>query len=105
MKLLFILLVYLISLVTYAQVDTVSNSNNNTASPLTFSSYLEAYYAYDFNKPQNHQRPGFLYNFNRHNEFTINLAFLKAAYNSGKIRGNLALMAGTYAQYNLAAEP
>jgi len=72
---------------------------------LVLSGYLEAYYSYDFNRPQNNLRPGFLFNFNRHNEFSINLAVLKAAYQRDRIRGNLALMAGTYAEYNLAREP
>lgn len=72
---------------------------------LQWSAYAEAYYAYDFNQPDNHNRPGFLYNHNRHNEFNINLAFVKAAYNAKNVRANLSLMAGTYANANLAAEP
>ncbi|MGN6509804.1 MAG: porin [Chitinophaga sp.] len=71
---------------------------------LTISGYAEAYYSYDFNQPENHTRPGFLYNHTRHNELNINLAFLKANYSSGRVRANVAVMAGTYAQYNLAAE-
>lgn len=72
---------------------------------LTFSCYLETYYAYDFAQPDQHDRPGFLYSFNRHNEVNLNLGFLKAAYSTSKVRGNLALMSGTYAKANLAAEP
>ncbi len=72
---------------------------------LTFSGYIEAYYSYDFSEPANGDRPATFYNFNRHNEFNLNLGYLKAAYASSKVRGNLALMTGTYAQYNLAAEP
>lgn len=71
---------------------------------IAFTGFADIYYAYDFNKPRHHERPGFLYNHKRHDEFNVNLAFLKAAYLSGGVRGNLALMAGTYAQYNLAAE-
>lgn len=69
------------------------------------SGYIETYYTYDLNQPENHLRPDFLFNFNRHNEFSINLAFIRAAYTDEKVRGNLALMTGTYAQYNLASEP
>ena len=72
---------------------------------LILSGYIEAYYSYDFNQPQNNLRPDFLYNFNRHNEFSINLALLKASFQNDRIRASLALMAGTYAQYNLADEP
>jgi hypothetical protein len=70
-----------------------------------WSGYMEAYYAYDFNTPESGNRPPFTYSFNRHNEFNVNLGFLKAAYSSEKIRGNMAIMTGTYANANLAAEP
>ncbi|MCW3462567.1 porin [Chitinophaga nivalis] len=72
---------------------------------LTVSGYAEAYYSYDLNKPENHLKPGFLYNFNRHNELNLNLGLVKAAYTSDRVRANVGLMAGTYAQYNMAAEP
>lgn len=75
-----------------------------TESNLTFSGYVEAYYSYDAGNPAGHERPGFFYSHNRHNEFNINLAYLKGAYSGNRVRANMALMAGTYAQYNLAAE-
>lgn len=73
-------------------------------SPLTFSGYLETYYSYDFGNPDNHLRPGFVYSHNKHNELNLNLGFAKVNYAKDNVRGNLALMAGTYAEYNLAAE-
>ena len=73
-------------------------------SPLTFSGYIETYSSYDFNEPNNHVRPGFFYSHNKHNELNLNLGFVKANYAKDNIRGNFALMAGTYAEYNLAAE-
>ena len=73
-------------------------------SPLTLSAYLETYYSYDFGNPSGHERPGFFYSYNRHNEVNLNIGFVKANYNTDKVRGNLALMTGTYAQYNLAGE-
>lgn len=69
-----------------------------------FSGYLETYYGYDFNKPSDHNRPGFVYSHNRTNEINLNLGFIKAAYDSGSIRANLALMAGTYSNANLSVE-
>lgn len=74
-------------------------------SPVTISGYVEAYYVYDFNQPVNNTRPGFIYSYNRHNEVNLNLGFVKAAYATDQVRANLALMAGTYANANLAAEP
>ncbi len=69
------------------------------------SGYLETYYGYDYNKPSDNNRPGFVYSHNRHNEVNLNLGFLKGAYDDGNVRANLALMAGTYSNANLAAEP
>ncbi|RYD75545.1 MAG: porin [Sphingobacteriales bacterium] len=74
-------------------------------SKIKVSGYLETYYVYDFNKPADHDRPGFIYSHNRANEVNLNLGFIKAAYDSGTIRANLAVMTGTYANANLAAEP
>lgn len=83
---------------SFAQTDGVKN-------PLKISGYLETYYAYDFGNPLDHNRPGFVYAFNRHNEVNLNLGFMKAAYETDNVRGNLALMTGSYANANLAAEP
>lgn len=75
-----------------------------TGSNLTISGYAELYYGFDFNKPANNTRPGFVYSHNRHNEVNANLAFIKANYDNGSVRANLALMAGTYSNANLVAE-
>lgn len=72
---------------------------------LSFSGYCELYYSFDFDKPETHEKPFFLYNHKRHNEVNLNLAYAKVNYTSAKVRSSLALMAGTYAQYNLATEP
>lgn len=72
--------------------------------PFTISGYAEAYYQYDFNNPLNNARPGFVYSHNRNNEVNLNLAFIKAAYNTEKIRANLALATGTYMNANYSAE-
>jgi len=82
---------------SYAQTDSTKN-------PLKISGYLETYYSYDFGNPSNHERPSFFCSFNKHNEVNLNIGFLKASYNTDKIRGNFAIMAGTYSQYNLAGE-
>jgi len=67
--------------------------------------YIDMYYGYDFNKPDNNTRPGFIYSHNRINEVNLNLGFIKGNYDNGTVRANLALMAGTYTNANLAAEP
>lgn len=84
--------------------DTIKILPQSEIPALKFSGYVETYYAYDFNQPESNVRPGFIYSHNRHNEVALNLGFIKAAYDNGAVRGNLALMAGTYANANLAAE-
>lgn len=72
---------------------------------ITWSFFADVYYAYDFSNPENHKKPSFLYNHNRHNEVNINLALVRISFNKERIRSNAGLMVGTYPQYNLAAEP
>jgi len=96
-KIIFLLLLF-IPLPLISQVDT-------SAFNFSVSGYAEPYYGYDFNAPADGNRPGFVYAHNRHNEFNLNIGFVKAAVNAQRFRGNLAIMAGTYANANLAAEP
>ena len=100
MKTIFIPLILGLALSTtlWSQTDTSGLS-------LSFSGYAEPYYGYDFNQPADGNRPGFIYAHNRHNEFNVNIAYIKASVTAQRMRGNLALMAGTYANANLSAEP
>ena len=88
-----------------AQDSTKSAAPQPVANPLTFSGYVEGYYSYDFNKPGNNTKPGFLYNFNRHNEFNVNLGFVRGTYATDRVRGTVAIGIGTYMNANYAAEP
>ncbi|HEX2627705.1 MAG TPA: outer membrane beta-barrel protein, partial [Chitinophagaceae bacterium] len=69
--------IFFIAILSLAQ-QSFSQDTTKSASPLTVSGYVEAYYSYDFNKPIDNNRPAFLYSHNRHNEFNANLAFIKA---------------------------
>lgn len=97
MKKLLFTLFCLVSIHLFAQT--------NLSKDLTLTGYTEAYYGFNFANPSNHENSNFIYNHKRHNDIAINLAMLKVAYNKENVRGNFALMAGNYAQYNLAAEP
>src|ERR1700748_1815413 len=79
--------------------DTTHNAK------LVFSGYAEIYYSHDFNDPPDHNRPPFVYSYNRTDEVNLNLGSIKAAYTDDNVRANRAIMAGTYANANLAAEP
>ncbi|MBP8250161.1 MAG: porin [Chitinophagales bacterium] len=98
MKQLSFLAIIFYSLSSFTQNETASN-------PLQVSGYLETYFAYDFANPENHTRPSFLYSYNRHNEVALNLGLIKLSYQKQNLRSNIALMAGSYPNSNLAAEP
>lgn len=85
-------------------IFSAQETTETSAPKVTFSGYAEIFYSYDFNQPDNHIRQPFLYTYNRHNEFNLNLGLVKANYSTENMRANLALMAGTYAQDNLSAE-
>jgi hypothetical protein len=72
---------------------------------LNISGFADVFYVYDFNQPQGTKRQPFLYNHNRHNEFNLNLGFIKFGLAHTKYRANFALQTGTYANDNYAAEP
>ena len=94
-----VLLILLLIIVTisYAQKDSLSLFRVN--------GYFESYYSHDFANPLNSEKPDFNYNYKKHNQPNVNLAFVKANYQSKRFRSNLALMTGTYVKYNLSAEP
>jgi hypothetical protein len=98
-RILMIFEVLLCSVAGMAQ-DTIAKIN-----AFRMSGFAEAYYSYDFNRPENNNRPSFIYSHNRHNEFNINLAFIKCSYDGEMARARVALAAGTYMNANYAAEP
>jgi hypothetical protein len=79
------------------------NAQSNDS--LSFSAYIEAYHNIDFNAPNNNLRPGLFYSYTRTGQPNINLALAKLKYQGPKWRANLGVMAGSYAEFNLAAEP
>ena len=97
MRYYFLALLFVFSIVCYAQADSTKL--------LKVTSYIEMYYSYDFSNPDQHEKSDYNYNYKKHNQLNVNLAFLKASYQSQGFRSNIALMKGTYATYNLSAEP
>jgi len=91
------LLLLLLTNFCFAQSDTIQ--------ALNLSAYAEGYFSYDFSDPNNKEKPQFIYNHKRHNAIQVNLAFVKAQVNKKHVRGNVALMFGNYARYNLSEEP
>lgn len=86
-------------------IGFAANAQNELPKKFTCQGYGEVYYNYNFENQSARENPGFLYNHNKLNQPSINLAFVKANYQSKRLRGNVALMAGDYSKYNLSAEP
>jgi hypothetical protein len=71
---------------------------------INWSAFIDSYYAYDFNNPPDRERE-YTTQPSRHNEFSINLAYLDLELKESKRRGRLALQWGTSVDANYAAEP
>jgi hypothetical protein len=88
-----------------AQLDTVAaHSSPDTAVTISLGGFVDSYYAYDFGRPVNFDRP-FTTQAVRHNEFNVNLGWVEIRASGGRLRGRLALQAGTSVQSNYAGEP
>jgi hypothetical protein len=98
---LFLVIFCLLSSFLYAQNDSIWQQKPQ----LTISGFLDVFYVYDFNQPQGIERQPFLFNHNRHNEFNLNLGFVKFGLEHAKYRADFALQTGTYSNDNYASEP
>jgi hypothetical protein len=82
----------------------------DTTLRVTFGGFVDAYYAYDAGRPAALDRAfaggaPFTTQPARHNEFNVNLAYVEALLAGPRLRGRLALQAGTSVQSNYAGEP
>lgn len=70
---------------------------------LRWGFFLDSYYAFDGNRPANRER---LYTTlpAKHNEFAINLAHVEGVLSGDRVRGRLALQAGTSVAANYSTE-
>jgi hypothetical protein len=59
-----------------------------------FGAFVDTYYTYDFDRPPGLNRD-FTTTASRSNEFNINLAYLEAKLSGDRVRGRMALQAGT----------
>jgi hypothetical protein len=71
---------------------------------ISFSGYLETFYANDFQNSNMEKKLPFMYNYNRHNEFNLNIGMIrtKVAFENGY--ASFALHSGTYVEDNYANE-
>ncbi|MBC7788345.1 MAG: porin [Anaerolineae bacterium] len=97
-RIIFAAAVSLVPLVAHTQTSA------DTSRKVSFAGFVDSYYAFDFNRPVNLDR-SFTTQPARHNEFNVNLAHVEAVLSGGRLRGRLALQAGTSVQSNYSAEP
>lgn len=81
-----------------------STAKSDTAVSVSYGAFVDSYYAYDFNRPGNFDR-SYTTQAVRHNEFNVNLAYVEAKVSGPRVRGRLALQAGTSVQSNYSGEP
>ena len=94
-----------ILLATAATCTSLNLSAQDSLQKLTWKVFGDIYYAYDFARPAHHKKAPFLFNHNHHNEFNVNLILASVSYNDSATRAQVGIMAGSYPQANLAAEP
>ena len=82
----------------------------DTSVKISWGAFVDGYFAWDFQRPANFDRSfagGALFTTQpaRHNEFNVNLAFVEAKLDGQRVRGRIALQAGTSVQSNYSGEP
>ena len=87
-----------------ARDTAAAQASPDTAVTVTFGGFVDSYYAYDFGRPVNFDRP-FTTQAVRHNEFNVNLGWVEVKVSGPRVRGRLALQAGTSVQSNYGGEP
>ncbi len=85
-------------------IGTPTVPGESARGKVTVSGYVDAYYGYDFSRPPTGDRPYFVSSA-RHNEMTINLAFVSVSYTGANVRAKLTPGFGTYMNANYANEP
>ncbi len=83
---------------------SIIQATPDTSRHLAWSGFVDTYFAYDFGRPQDFDRV-FTTQAERHDEFNVNLAYVAASLTGERIRGRIALQAGTSVQTNYAGEP
>lgn len=88
--------------------DTIQDSGivllNTSKGKLTISGYVDAYYGYNFAEPEDGDVPYFVSSA-RHNEATINLAYIDFSFVRESMRMKLKPGFGTYMNANYSQEP
>jgi hypothetical protein len=103
-----IVLAALVFATAHASAQIVNTGIMDTSSfalkgKVTVEGYVDAYYAFDFNKPPGKDQPYFV-SMARDREININLAYIDLKYSSSRVRARFVPGFGTYMNSNYAHE-
>jgi hypothetical protein len=85
--------------------SSLSDLSGQSSDTLNWDAYMEWYVGWDDLRNKEHQRPDFLYNHSRSEEFALNLALVQANHGDSTYQIKGGFMVGNYASRNLSAEP
>lgn len=95
----------LTALVAASSLSLVPDARAGDTPGVSTQVFADIYLGADSNRPAAGRRPAFLYNHTRTETPALNLGLIRVSALRQSWRGNLGLMAGTYATQNLAHEP
>lgn len=84
--------------------DSLRAPSRDSVLTVSVGGFVDAYYAFDRGRPHRIDR-AFTTQAARHSEFNVNLAYLEAMATGPRVRGRLAVQAGTSVQANYGTEP
>ncbi len=87
-----------------ANPGLAEQTDTATGAEVRLVGLLDVYYGYDFNEPQNNQRP-YAVSSADHNRLSVNLAYLGVTYKKENLRARFIPAFGTYMNANYADEP
>lgn len=94
-----------LSFAIFFTTQVFSQDTTKVAMPkIEISGYIDTYYSYDFSNPKTTSKLQFLYNYNRHNEFNVNIGLIRASISYQNVYAKISVHAGTYVEDNYAAE-
>lgn len=91
-------------LIVFLLIFSSSFSQEEKELKISFSGFLETFYTYDFNEPVTEKKLSFMYNFNRHNEFNVNMGMFRTKAEYKNTYCSIAIHSGTYVEDNYAKE-
>src|SRR5690606_11004234 len=93
-----------IFIVCLSQLSAQSDASSTKKPEINVLAFIDVFYTFDFNEPTGANRQDFFYQYNRHNEFNLNMGLIQLEVNHEKYRSKIGFHSGTYANDNYAAE-